>query len=398
MSQTTPPPCRVAIACGGTGGHLFPGLAVAQQLRARQVSVTLLISPKQVDQQAVGAASGLDVVTLPAVGLTRGGELAFLRGFLRSYRAARAAFKSCPPAAALAMGGFTSAPPLLAAKRLGAPVFLHESNSIPGRANRWLSWLVQGAFIGFPGAARRLHTATVTVTGTPVRSAFQPREAAAGRAALGLDPARPVVLVMGGSQGASGINSLVSRMLPLVAERFPHWQWFHLAGPADAEALKRAYAEASLSAQVHPFFGPMELALSAATAAVSRAGASSLAELAAMRLPSVLIPYPAATDNHQFYNARALEETGASCLLEQKSATPEALAGLLTELLENSAAQAAMREALGRWECPRAASEIARIILESVAAASPAPHSRAARPLSAVSLAVASSVSSLLLS
>jgi len=363
MTESAPPVHRIAIACGGTGGHLFPGLAVAQQLRRRSAAVTLLISPKEGDQQALGSASGLEVVTLPAVGLTRGGEIAFVRGFARSYRAAKAAFRSCPPRAALAMGGFTSAPPLLAARRLGAQVFLHESNSIPGRANRWLSWFVHRAFVGFAAAGPRLHTPKVTVTGTPVRAEFHPREAAGCRAALGLDPARPVLLVMGGSQGASAINSLVSNTLPLLAGRFPNWQWFHLSGSAEVEAVKRAYTKAGLSAQVHPFFSSMELALGAATAALSRAGASSLAELAAMRVPSILIPYPAATDDHQLCNARALEGTGAARLLEQKAATPESLAALLAELVENPAVREPMQEALARWHCPRAASEIARTIL-----------------------------------
>ena len=123
--------------------------------------------------------------TLPAVGLKRGGEIAFVRGFIRSYRAAAKLFKSCPPQAALAMGGFTSAPPILAAKRAGARTFLHESNTIPGRANRWLSRVVHQAFVGFPAAAARLHNRNVTVTGTPVRACFQAREAAACRASAG---------------------------------------------------------------------------------------------------------------------------------------------------------------------------------------------------------------------
>ena len=363
MNNPPPPSLRIAIACGGTGGHLFPGLAVAEQLRQCGAEVTLLISPKEVDQQALASTSGIRIATLPAVGLTRGRELAFLRGFARSYRAAKAVFRACPPHAALAMGGFTSAPALLAARRLGARVFLHESNSIPGRANRWLSWFVHRAFVGFPDAGLRLHTPKVTVTGTPVRSRFQPRQAGDCRAALGLDPARPLLLVMGGSQGASAINSLVGNTLPLLAGRFPHWQWFHLAGPAEAGAVKRAYAAAGLSCQVHPFFSSMELVLGGATAAVSRAGASSIAELAAMRLPSVLIPYPAAADNHQLHNARALEGTGAARLLEQKAATPESLATLLAGLVENSAARAPMQEALAQWHRPRAAAEIAQCML-----------------------------------
>src|SRR5262249_50403221 len=157
MHIGTRPLLRIAVACGGTGGHFFPGLAVAQQLAERGCSVTLLISPKEVDQQAARTAHDVQVATLPAIGLERGGELACARGFGRAYRAAWKLFNSNPPHAALAMGGFTSAPAILAAKRVGAKTFLHESNTIAGRANRWLSWLVDRVFVGFPSAATRLH-------------------------------------------------------------------------------------------------------------------------------------------------------------------------------------------------------------------------------------------------
>jgi UDP-N-acetylglucosamine--N-acetylmuramyl-(pentapeptide) pyrophosphoryl-undecaprenol N-acetylglucosamine transferase len=364
FSQST---IRVAIACGGTGGHLFPGLAVAERLVGRGCAVTLVISPKEVDQQAVKQAGDIEVITLPAVGLTRGRALAFARGFGRSYRTAKIAFRDWPPQAALAMGGFTSAPPILAAKRLGARTFLHESNTIPGRANRWLSWAVQGAFVGFPSAAKRLHNRRVSVTGTPVRPQFTPRDAAACRAELGLDPAQPMALVMGGSQGASGINELVLQALPSLARQTPRWQWFHLTGPTDIEKVRQAYAALRLKAVVYPFFAAMELALGAATAAVSRAGASSLAELAAMGVPAVLVPYPAATDNHQFYNARAFEETGAARLLEQKGATAESLVKTLSELVEDQSVRERMRQALAQWHAPRAAEDIAEAILAELA-------------------------------
>ena len=363
MTSPLQPPVRVAIGCGGTGGHLFPGLAVADQLVRHGCEVMLLVSPKEVDQQAVHGLSCMEVVTLPAVGLKRGGELAFLRGFIRSYRASAKLFKPRPPCAALAMGGFTSAPPILAAKRCGAQTFLHESNTIPGRANRWLSRVVHRAFVGFPTAAGRLRNRNVTVTGMPVRSCFQPCEAAACRAALGLYPDRPVVLVMGGSQGASGINELVLQSLPAVASRAPDVQWFHLTGPGATEKLARAYAELKLNAVVHPFFADMHLALGAATAAICRAGASSLAELAAMRLPAVLIPYPAATDNHQFYNARAFEAVGAARLLDQKTATPELLLQLLSDLIEKPAVHEKMQNSLAQWHAPYAAEQIAEAML-----------------------------------
>jgi len=357
---------HVAIACGGTGGHLFPGLAVAEQLARRGCKISLLISPKEVDQQAVKNISGMGIVTLPAVALQNRNYISFARGCVRSYRAARRYFKSRPPQAMLAMGGFTSAPPVLAAKSLGAKTFLHESNTIPGRANRWLSRFVDTAFVGFPQAANRLRTRKTVATGTPVRPQFQPRDAATCRTALGLEANRPVVLVMGGSQGASGINEMVLSALPQLAKRALHWQWLHLAGANNSNKVKQAYAAAGVKAVVHPFLVEMDLALGAASATVSRAGASSLAEIAAMRLPSLLVPYPFAADNHQFFNAQAFAETGAALLLEQKDATSEKVSALLIELIENSSAREAMQAALIKWHAPKAAEQIAEAILQAV--------------------------------
>jgi len=384
MTPGAQPLPQVAIACGGTGGHFFPGLAVAEALLFCGCRVTLLVSPKEVDQHLASMVSGLDIRTLPAVGLQRGGKLAFFRGFTCSYRAARTLFRSRPPQAVLAMGGFTSAPPILAGRRAGARTFIHESNTIPGRANRWLSWVVDQAFVGFPSASGRLHGRRVAVSGTPVRPQFRISDPASCRTALGLDPSRSVLLIMGGSQGASAVNELVIRSLPVLANRAPNLQWLHLAGPGDVEKVTRAYAALALRAVVHPFFPRMELALGAATAAVSRAGASSLAELAAMRVPAVLVPYPAATDNHQFHNARAFEATGAGCLLEQKSATPETLANLLGDLLEKPVMREQVQRSLAQWHAPQAAERIAETMLQAIGIQAPALRS-AESPL-AVSL------------
>lgn len=354
---------KIGIACGGTGGHFFPGLAVAEQLRRRGCEVTLLVSPKDVDRQAVRNISGMEIVTLPAVGLGGGNKIAFLRGCWQSYRAARKHFRRHPPEAVLAMGGFTSAPPVLAAKHLGAKTFLHESNTIPGRANRWLSRIVNEAFIGFPQAADRLHARRITATGTPVRPEFQSRNVADCRVALGLDPTRDVLLVVGGSQGATGLNNLLIHSLPLLKA---DWQFLHFTGAADVERVRRAYVEKNLRAVVQPFFSDMAVALGASTAAVSRAGASSLAELAAMRVPAVLVPFPAAMDNHQFFNARAFEQTGAARLLEQANATPELLARTVSELMTQGSGRETMQAALAKWHSPGAAEEIAERILSAI--------------------------------
>ena len=397
----------VAIACGGTGGHLFPGLAVAEQLQKRGCAVVLLVSPKEVDQEAVKSARGMEIFTLPAVGLQNRNYFSFAGSFVKSLFATRKIFRQRRPAAVLAMGGFTSAPPIWVGKDFGAKTFLHESNTIPGRANRILARFVDEAFVGFPSAAARLRARKVTTTGTPVRAGFvaagvspavepgilsggpgleiaqsskQPAlnpggrmppstagetPAATCRAALGLDPKHPVVLVMGGSQGASGINDMILSALPSLGNRAAAWQWLHLTGPNDAEKVKQAYAARGFKAVVKPFLAEMDLALGAATVAVSRAGASSLAEIAAMRLPSLLVPFPAAADNHQFFNARAFETAGAARLLEQKNATPAKVAALLCELVEDPAGRAKIQTALAQWHAPKAAEQIAENILSA---------------------------------
>jgi UDP-N-acetylglucosamine--N-acetylmuramyl-(pentapeptide) pyrophosphoryl-undecaprenol N-acetylglucosamine transferase len=387
----------VAIACGGTGGHLFPGLAVAEQLKLRGGDVALLISPKDVDQQAVKSAQDMDIFKLPAVGLQNGNYFAFAGSFVKSLFAARKFFRQRRPDAILAMGGFTSAPPIFVAKDLGAKTFLHESNTIPGRANRLLSRFVDGAFVGFPEAAKRLKTRKVTMTGTPVRPQFRwgeaadepsredtrPTQAKRCRKALGLDPNLPTILVVGGSQGASGLSQMILSALPLLQERGrparefastqehaggpPALQFLHLTGAKDFERVKAAYAERGIRAVVKPFLAEMDLALGAATVAVSRAGASSLAEMAAMRLPALLVPFPAAADNHQFFNASAFEKTGAAKLLEQKHSSPEKLAAVLVELVENEVVRSALRSALAQWDRPKAAEQIAENILSMVA-------------------------------
>jgi UDP-N-acetylglucosamine--N-acetylmuramyl-(pentapeptide) pyrophosphoryl-undecaprenol N-acetylglucosamine transferase len=189
--------------------------------------------------------------------------------------------------------------------------------------------------------------------------------------ALGLQADRPVLLLMGGSQGASGINRLVQNSIPLLTERAPELQYLHLSGPEDGPKLQAAYAQYGARAVVRPFLTEMDLALSAATLAVNRAGASSLAELAAMQVPAVLVPYPHATDNHQHRNAQGFVETGAALVLEQAKARPEDLVKLLVTLLNDSNARTAMQRALQQWYFPRAAEQMAEHIFGRLALTKP---------------------------
>jgi UDP-N-acetylglucosamine--N-acetylmuramyl-(pentapeptide) pyrophosphoryl-undecaprenol N-acetylglucosamine transferase len=354
----------VAIACGGTGGHLFPGVAVGEQLRLRGCDVTLMVSPKDVDQQAIRSISGMETVTLPAVGLTRGGWIGFVWGFWKSFRLSRLHFRRRRPKCVLAMGGFISAPPVFAGRRYSANTFLHESNSIPGRANRWLAPWVDGAFVYFPPTAAQLRAQRVEVTGMPVRPQFRaPLTPAAARQAVGLLPDTPVLLVMGGSQGASKINGLVLNILPQLRQTVPDLQFMHLTGPGDLEKVRAGYAAQNVPAVVHAFFDDMGTALAAAAVAVSRAGASSLAELAARQVPSVLIPYPTAADNHQYFNARAFVQSGAAWMLQQEAATAGQLAGEILDLVRDTSKRSAMQRALAAWDTPGAAADIAEKIL-----------------------------------
>ncbi|HSY42688.1 MAG TPA: undecaprenyldiphospho-muramoylpentapeptide beta-N-acetylglucosaminyltransferase [Candidatus Acidoferrum sp.] len=364
MNAPAPQTPFVAIACGGTGGHLFPGIAVAGELKKRGCEVGLLISPKEIDQQAVKAARDMEVFTLPAVGLQNRNYVSFALSFWKSYRTARQIFKRRPPQAVLAMGGFTSAPPILAARKFGARTFLHESNTVPGRANRFLASFVDEVFVGFPEAAGRIKARKTSMTGTPVRPEFSKvMDIASCRAALGLEPGLPTILAVGGSQGASGLNEIILSALPLLASK--KWQWLHLTGANDFEKVKAAYAAQKLKAVVKPFLAEMKLALEAATVAVSRAGASSLAEIAAVRLPSLLVPFPAAADNHQFFNGLAFEKTGAAKLLEQKNSTPEKVAVILSELVEDETCRSKMQATLRQWHAPGSAGEIAENILRA---------------------------------
>lgn len=365
---------RVLIACGGTGGHLFPGLAVGRELRARGVEVTLVVSPKEVDQRALkNCGSEFQVLVLPAVGCSLRHLPRYLSTTWRGYREAMRRCRSWRPEALLAMGGFTAVAPVLAGRRLGIPCYLHESNVIPGRANRWLARVVHHGFVGFEAAAPRLAAPRVTVTGTPVRPEFRKTDPRAARADLGLDAMRPMLLVLGGSQGAQGVNQWVTLSAPALAARHPDLQICHLTGTADQEVVRNAYAAAGVPARVLPFSDRVDTLMAAATVAVSRSGASSLAEIAAVGLPSVLIPYPIAADDHQRANARVFVAAGAARMLDPVSDGPEALVEAVGGLLSDGALRDRFRAALARLDCPGAAVRITEELLGRPAVSNPHP-------------------------
>jgi len=356
---------RIAIACGGTGGHLFPGLAVGDALVARGCEVTLLVSPKEVDQTAVRSAYGMEVESLPVVALS-GNLHRFAAGFWSSLGQCRRLFREHRPDAVLAMGGFTSAPPVVAGKLAGARIFLHEANAVPGRAVKLLAPMADEVFVQFPTAMPRVLSTDIYATGLPVRSAMEPLAKADARVALGLADDQPVLLVMGGSQGAESINQTVIAALPRLAKAVPGLQFIHLTGSGGGiDPVRRAYEALGLRAVVRPFLTEMEYALGAADLAVSRSGASSLAEFSAMELPAILIPYPTAVDDHQRLNAQSFVDIGAARCFHQKQLTPNLLISQLSELFGNPAKLDSMAGAMKQWKAAQATEEVVQRMFEA---------------------------------
>jgi len=350
---------HVAIACGGTGGHFFPGVAVGEALKEMGANVTLLVSPKKIDRAAAQTLDDYTIREIPAVAFSSRSPLVFIRGLLRALESTADIYKWRLPDAVLAMGGFTSAAPVVLGWRHGVPTFLHESNAIPGRANRLLSPIVDEIFIGLEETRNRFLNTRATVTGTPVRSEFTGLDKAACRACLGLDVRRPVLLVMGGSQGARGINNLLLAALPSLKRTQPDLQLLHLAGEGEAESVHRVYERVGMDATIHEFLADMPAALGAADIAVSRAGASSLAELAAARLPALLLPYPLAADDHQRYNACSFVAAGGAMVMGQTE-SPERLVWAIERMFEKSQD---MRMSLARLDTPGAAGRVAARVL-----------------------------------
>jgi UDP-N-acetylglucosamine--N-acetylmuramyl-(pentapeptide) pyrophosphoryl-undecaprenol N-acetylglucosamine transferase len=356
---------KIAIACGGTGGHLFPGLAVAEELRQRGHDTLLLVSPKQIDAVALQGAEEQQSHALPGIGWP--GFLSprvfkFGMSLFRSWRECGQVYRDFQPTAVVGMGGFTSAIPLLLGRHLHLPTLIHESNAIPGRVTRMIAPWVNKTLLGFDGCANYLRRAHCVVTGTPVRRGLARIDRALAAEKFGLDPALPIVLIMGGSQGAHGINQLVLKTLPMWHGAREEVQFIHLAGQADANIAEINYRRERLTAVVQAFSTEMEHFYSVADVVISRSGAASLTELSHYGLPSVLIPYPAAADDHQSFNARIFEQAGAARVLIESRTSPETLHQVVSEILTDPAKKNAMAEAArglaGNDAAKRVAEEI----------------------------------------
>src|SRR6476661_10718303 len=349
---------NAVIACGGTGGHLFPGIAVAEVLRDRGHEVMLLISEKDIDALALSGRTNFQIEKLPSVGLPSPFSPAFfgfLHRFYESLSLCRSLYRRFNPHAVLGMGGFTSTAPVLAGRFRGIATFIHESNAVPGKANRWTARLVNAVMLGFQECAPFFPKTRTEITGTPVRTELVPLDRAESRRKLGLQEDLPTLLVMGGSQGASGINQALIKALPFL-QGVP-LQVIHLSGARDERLVADNYRRENVPAYVAAFHHRMEEVYSAADLVVARAGAASLAEFAAFSLPGILIPFPYATDDHQTRNAEIYARVQAAILLKESEVSGELLARKIRELIQDrqkieqmavNCARLAPRDAAGR--------------------------------------------------
>jgi UDP-N-acetylglucosamine--N-acetylmuramyl-(pentapeptide) pyrophosphoryl-undecaprenol N-acetylglucosamine transferase len=356
-----------AIAAGGTGGHLFPGLAVGEVFLRLGHGVMLIVSEKEIDAIATQGRTGFRVEKVPGVGL-QGKSPAALVKFALKFRAGlaqcRRLYADFKPSAVLGMGGFTSTAPILAGRKLGVPTFVHESNAIPGKANKLNGRLATRVLIGFEECAQHFPAGKCDVTGTPVRQSLAQRVAKPeALAKFSLTPERQTLLVMGGSQGAHGINKSLATALPQLRE-YPV-QVIHLTGRDDETMMREEYQRAGIPASVAAFCHRMEDAYSAADFAIARSGAASLTELSHFSLPSLLIPYPFAAEDHQTFNAKIFERAGAAALLQEREITGESLARKLRWFLDDPARLADMSTRCARLAPQHAAERVAETILKA---------------------------------
>ncbi|MGI8819398.1 MAG: undecaprenyldiphospho-muramoylpentapeptide beta-N-acetylglucosaminyltransferase [Chthoniobacterales bacterium] len=336
---------NAVIACGGTGGHLFPGLAVAEVLRARGHEVLLFISEKEIDSVAVSRHPEFRFEKLPTIGLPSPFSPAivrFMQRFHESLTRCRQIYRSFEPQVVLGMGGFTSTAPIMAGRMRKVPTFVHESNAIPGKANRLTARMVRAVLLGFQECAPFFPKARTEVTGTPIRAGLQRVDRAAARRKLGLHEDLRTLLVMGGSQGASGINQAIIKALPsLQGEPI---QVIHLAGARDERLAADNYRRENIPAYVSAFHHAMEEVYSAADLAIARSGAASLSELAVFGLPSILIPFPYAADDHQTRNADVFTKHEAALMVREADLADDVLARKIRELISDPARLERMAE------------------------------------------------------
>jgi len=324
------------ISCGGTGGHLSPGIALAEGLMARGHTATLLISQKKVDARLIENYPQLQFVRMPGSGFSWR-PLALMRCLYAQFRAVRFCrrlIRQTAPVGIVGFGGFTSAPIVLAGRGAKLPVLLHESNRVPGLAIRWLGRLATLVYLPPGVLLPRLQASAIRHAAPPVRREMVRTASAEARRALGLDPMRKVLVLLGGSQGASALNQWARDHVAALAHEGVQLYCVTGLGKGATESLAFKTKQGEpISAQFVPFSDRVAQLLSAADLVVSRAGAGSIAELIRCETPAILVPFPQSADDHQRANAAYFEQQGGGRVVEQASLAT--LQSLVLDLIFN---------------------------------------------------------------
>ena len=359
----------ILFAGGGTGGHVYPALAVADELRRLRpdVRISFVGTRHRIESQLV-PARGYEFHAITVSGFRRSLSLEALLAPVKMMVAlvqSVVLLRRVRPAVVVGTGGYVSGPPVAAAWMLGVPRLVQEQNSIPGMTTRLLSRIATEVHVSFAVTERYLGTATrLHLTGTPTRKGIGRVSRTEAASRLGLNAQQATVLVVGGSQGARSLNDAILATLPALLDRSVQMIW--ATGPSDGrrveEAVHGLLPSGDARVRIVPYIEQMEDAYAAADLAVARAGATTVAELLCAGLPAVLVPYPHAADDHQTENARAVVEAGAGLMVKDAELC-ERLAGELLGLLEDPQRRGTMAEHARAMAHPEAAQRLAEAVL-----------------------------------
>lgn len=349
---------RLVIAGGGTGGHLFPGIAVAEEFLGRDPANKVLFigTAGGIEYRLLGPL-GYELKLIDVEGLKGRGFKALLAGAYKiphSMWLSRGLLREFAPDAVIGVGGYASGPVVITAWLMGIPTAIAEQNAVAGATNRILGKFVDRVFLTYEHSRKHFSARKVVMTGNPVRAAFTGRP---GRA-QGESRVR-TILIFGGSQGAAAINKTMADMLPYLQKIKQNLRVIHQTGARDLQMMQDAYRQNGIDAQVHPFITDMAAAYVEADLIICRAGATSLAEITAAGKPSVLIPYPYAADDHQTQNAQAMAEAQAAVMIPESGLTAKTLFSTVEGLLADDAKLQEMAAHSAKLGRPGAAAAIA---------------------------------------
>ncbi|MDK9708745.1 MAG: undecaprenyldiphospho-muramoylpentapeptide beta-N-acetylglucosaminyltransferase [Desulforhopalus sp.] len=362
-----PAKIRLLLTGGGTGGHLFPAVAAAQEFQRQfpETEVLFVGTERKVDTRSL-AQYGFTSEKIRSYGLKGKSPLELLKAIavlpVSCWQAAMI-IRRFRPSIILGVGGYVTGPVVLAGKILGVPALIHEQNSVPGLANKKLGRLVDKVCLSLPGSGGEFPPEKMVYTGNPVRRTILDL---AKNPPIRTNPSsKKTLLILGGSQGAQAINRLVPEsLLALPGGFLATIRVIHQTGEQDFQAVKDQYAASGIEAQVQPFFTNMAEIYSQTDLLVSRAGATTLAEIAVLGKPAILIPYPSAADNHQEKNGEYYVAGGGAVMLRQKELSGEVLAGNIQELMGDVGKLTTMGMAMKKLAYPDAAEKIVACCLQ----------------------------------